>query len=449
MSIHPLVDSQKKWSLKWRMSLMLTALFVAMFMVASMAYVVSARYEVGRESQAVAKLAEAMLGIVPQSNEIPRVPIQALHQLDHARHIRAERPGEVNHSAQPYPSWFADLFEEGNNHWSRTIMVTDGGIPLYQTVLYSTPADELAEKWDDVIHLASFSGALLLMLNLGAWAIVYWQLYPLKALSRALESLGSGERDVKVRLSNVDEVAAVQSGFNQMAESLQEASDGNRKLTREILRVQEEERKAIARELHDEFAQQLTAIDAESAALKYWVIEKPSALESVNSIREAAHTLMRMVRGRLEQLRPEMLDEFGVISAIEELCDHFAQSHPQLNLSVDLPSELLVSDELSIALFRILQESLTNIARHAEATQVDVGIYLRAEGEQRFLDLTVADDGKGVHQNAKRRQGFGLLGMSERVESLGGIFKLAEGIDGRGVAVSVTLPLMAKLVNAG
>lgn len=434
--------------MKWRLSLLLTSLFVGVFLIALMAYVVSARYEVGRESQAVARLAEAMLGIVPQSHEIPKVPMQALRQLDHARHIRALRAGEVDRSEHPYPAWFAHLFEEGNNHWSRTIMVTEGGIPLYQTVLYSTPADELAEKWDDVMHLVSFSGALLLILNLGAWAIVYWQLYPLKALSRALESLGSGQRDVKVRLSNVEEVAAVQSGFNIMAEALQEASDGNRKLTREILRVQEEERKAIARELHDEFAQQLTAIDAESAALKYLVQDKPSAIASVNSIREASQTLMRMVRGRLEQLRPEMLDEFGVISAIEELCDHFAQSQPKLNLSVDLPSELSMSDELSIALFRILQESLTNITRHANATQVDVGIYVRNEGEHRHLDLTVADDGKGVNLESEHRRGFGLLGMSERVESLGGNFKLAEGIDGRGVAVSVTLPLTPKQVNA-
>jgi two-component system, NarL family, sensor histidine kinase UhpB len=412
-----------------------------------MAFVVSARYEVGRESQAVAKLAESMLGIVPQSNEMPRVPIQALRQLDHARHIRALRIGEVDRSVPPYPDWFAHLFEEGNHRWSRTIMVTDGGIALYQTVLYSTPADELGEKWDDVIHLVSFAGALLLILNLGAWAIVYWQLYPLKALSRALESLGLGERDVKVTLSNVQEVAAVQRGFNEMAEALQ-ASDGNRRLTRELLRVQEEERRAIARELHDEFAQQLTAMDTEAAALHYLATDKPSALESIQSIRAGTQSLMKMVRGRLEQLRPEVLDEFGVISAIEDLCDHFEQAHPDLTLSVDLPSELSVSDELSIALFRVLQESLTNIARHAEATQVDVGIYLRTEREDRYLDVTVADDGKGVHSLEERRQGFGLLGMRERVESLGGDFKLAEGIDGKGMAVCVTLPLIAKQVNS-
>jgi len=436
------------WSLKWRLSFLLTSLFVAVFLIALMAYVVSARYEVGRESLAVAKLAEAMLGIVPQSNEVPRVPIQALRKLDHARHIRAMRLGEVDQSTHPYPDWFAHLFEEGNNHWSRTIMVTDGGIPLYQMVLSSTPDDELSEKWDDVMHLVSFAGALLLILNLGAWAIVYWQLYPLKALSRALESVGLGERDVKVALSNVEEVAAVQRGFNEMADALKEASDGNRRLTRELLRVQEEERKAFARELHDEFAQQLTAIDAESAALKYLAQEKPTALESVNSIRDASQRLMRMVRGRLEQLRPEVLDEFGLVSAIEELSDHFAQKHPELNVSVDLPPELSMSDELAIALFRILQESLTNIARHAHATQVDVGIYVRNEGENRFLDLTVADDGNGINDPSDRKAGFGLLGMNERVESLGGMFKLAEGIDGRGVAVSVTLPLIAKQVSA-
>jgi len=436
------------WSLKCRLSFLLTSLFVAVFLIALMAYVVSARYEVGRESLAVAKLAEAMLGIVPQSNEVPRVPIQALRKLDHARHIRAMRLGEVDQSTHPYPDWFAHLFEEGNNHWSRTIMVTDGGIPLYQMVLSSTPDDELSEKWDDVMHLVSFAGVLLLILNLGAWAIVYWQLYPLKALSRALESVGLGERDVKVALSNVEEVAAVQRGFNEMADALKEASDGNRRLTRELLRVQEEERKAFARELHDEFAQQLTAIDAESAALKYLAQEKPTALESVNSIRDASQRLMRMVRGRLEQLRPEVLDEFGLVSAIEELSDHFAQKHPELNVSVDLPPELSMSDELAIALFRILQESLTNIARHAHATQVDVGIYVRNEGENRFLDLTVADDGNGINDQSDRKAGFGLLGMNERVESLGGMFKLAEGIDGRGVAVSVTLPLIAKQVSA-
>jgi two-component system, NarL family, sensor histidine kinase UhpB len=425
----------------------LTSLFVGVFLIALMAYVVSARYEVGRESQAVAKLAESMLGIVPQSNEIPKVPIQALRKLDHARHIRALRIGEEDRLQPPYPAWFAHLFEEGNNHWSRTIMVTDGGIPLYQTVLYSTPTDELAEKWDDVIHLISFAGVLLLILNLGAWAIVYWQLYPLKALSRALESLGSGERDVKVNLSNVEEVAVVQRGFNEMAVALQEASDGNRRLTRELLRVQEEERRAIARELHDEFAQQLTAIDAEAAALKYVAVDQPAAIESLQSIRTGSQNLMKMVRGRLEQLRPEVLDEFGIVSAIEDLCNQFEHNYPELSLSVDLPSELSMSDELSIALFRILQESLTNIARHAEASRVDVGIYLRSEDFERYLDVTVADDGKGGAVTKERNRGFGLLGMRERVESLGGEFKLAEGIDGRGMAVSVTLPLKAKQVS--
>jgi two-component system sensor histidine kinase UhpB len=236
-------------------------------------------------------------------------------------------------------------------------------------------------------------------------------------------------------------VAAVQHGFNQMAAALREAGDRNRQLTRELLRVQEEERRTIARELHDEFAQHVTAIDAEAAALAHAVQGKPEAIASVLSIRTGAQSLMRMVRGRLAQLRPEVLDEFGIIVAIEDLCESFANSYSDIVVETSLPKELPISEERSIAVFRILQESLTNVGRHAKASAVRITLNVDIRQGERVLEMTVVDNGVGLPATPQARLGFGLLGMNERLESLGGSLEVGPGSIGRGVAVHASLPL--------
>jgi two-component system sensor histidine kinase UhpB len=260
-------------------------------------------------------------------------------------------------------------------------------------------------------------------------------------LRRALDRIGSGERDVQLATAAIEEVAAVERGFNGMAAALRDADAHNRRLTRELLRVQEEERRAIARELHDEFAQQATAIDAEAAVLASILRDDAAGLASVASIRDGARGLLRMTRGRLEALRPEVLDDFGVVAAIEELCDSFQGSHQDIALTRSLPRELPLNDEQSIAVFRVLQESLTNIARHARARQVDVALRHAHGAGGSIIELTVSDDGVGLPGGRASRAGFGLLGMRERIESLGGRLMLRPTAAGGGLAVVAALPL--------
>ena len=431
-------------SLKWRLSLMLTALSTLVFLAASGIYVVGARRAIGIESVAVVRLVEAMLRDGPQTRGVPQLPVEAIRDLDHARHIRAIVPGTVRDAALPYPGWFAKLLRVDPETWSKSIIVTSNGRPLYLARLLSTPDDEIAEKWSDAVSAFWFLSVFLAILNVGIWLIVYWQLQPLQALRAALESVGSGKRDVRVEPSAVEELAAVQHGFNRMAAALRDAGERNRQLTRELLRIQEEERRSIARELHDEFAQHVTAIDAEAAALAHGLPAKSSATAGVAAIRAGAQTLMRMVRGRLEQLRPEVLDEFGIVAAIVELCDGFRHTYPQIALSVSLPPELPIAEERSIAAFRILQESLTNVARHAQATAVEVSLEVVVRDGDRLLELVVRDNGKGLLTAAGSRRGFGLLGMKERLESLGGSLSVEGTCAGRGVEVRAILPMVER-----
>ena len=151
-----------------------------------------------------------------------------------------------------------------------------------------------------------------------------------------------------------------------------------------------------------------------------------------------------MVRGRLEQLRPEVLDEFGIIVAIEDLCESFANSHPDIDIDTSLPTELPISEERSIAVFRVLQESLTNVGRHAKAGAVRITLDVRIQQGERVLEMTVADDGVGLPAKAQTRRGFGLLGMKERLESLGGSFDVGPGSEGHGVTVHARLPLLER-----
>jgi len=202
--------------------------------------------------------------------------------------------------------------------------------------------------------------------------------------------------------------------------------------------VREDERRRIARELHDELGQRLTALKIDLAGLVAAAKVAPND-ERVAGMQAMLDDTLASVRRIATDLRPLMLDDLGPAAAIEWLARDASQ-RMGIPVHARLPvTELAVDQRVSIALYRMVQEALTNVARHAHARSVEVE--LRIDGDR--LVLTVGDDGTGLAPDALERSGsFGLMGLRERAHMLGGEFRIVARRGG-GTRLVATLPLSA------
>jgi PAS domain S-box-containing protein len=222
-------------------------------------------------------------------------------------------------------------------------------------------------------------------------------------------------------------------------EELRESRELLRKLAARLEAVREEERSAIAREIHDELGQVLTGLRMELVWLRDKLPPNGDHLEErVNSMAELLDRTLEDVRKLASRLRPAILDDLGLEAAIEWQADDFSK---RTGIPCRLESEAtgLEPDRLrDTAVFRTLQEALTNVARHAEATAVDIRLYVKDDDE---LRLKVTDNGKGItREQIRSSTSLGLVGMRERVGGLRGLVLIHPAAKG-GTEVSLSLPL--------
>lgn len=224
-------------------------------------------------------------------------------------------------------------------------------------------------------------------------------------------------------------------------EDLREMNRQLRSLSASLQEVREQERSRIAMELHDDLGQQLTGLKLELSWLGGRLKEGRQATpEEVGAMRQLLDTAIASVRRIATDLRPPILDDLGFGEAVRWQTAEFAK-RSGLDIVLDLQAQALVEDDLvATALFRIVQESLTNVARHAGATQVKVSL----TADESDLLLTVSDNGAGIAAEARKGNGIGLVSMRERANSLGGRFQIA-GVAGAGTTIEVTLPLVRQV----
>ena len=227
-------------------------------------------------------------------------------------------------------------------------------------------------------------------------------------------------------------------------EELKSSREGLRALAGHLQSVREDERTVIAREIHDELGQVLTSLKinltiiGKSLSISGEKIDTKSIKEEINSMKERIDETIKRLRKLITKLRPEVLDNLGLIPAFEWLTHEFqSTSGIECQLINNVGEEFKFNQDLSIALFRIFQEALTNVARHACASKV---ILQLNKNENNFL-LEIIDDGIGIKEkNIKGTKSFGLLGMRERAHILGGDFKI-EPVNPKGTKISVSVPI--------
>jgi signal transduction histidine kinase len=289
---------------------------------------------------------------------------------------------------------------------------------------------------------------LVSVVGITAAAFLTWLLTrPILQLAQAAQGVGRGDLAQRVPRWADDEIGDLADSFNAMTAALAKAQE--ERAERDQLRAryvsgvivaQEEERKRISRELHDSTSQSLTSLLVGMRALSD-TCASPDIRQRVEELRGIAVQTLDEVRNLALQLRPSVLDDLGLPAAVERyVADYRRRSGVQVDLVIHgLDGERLTS-EVETALYRIIQESLSNVARHAQATTASVLL----ERRDRAIRAIIEDDGRGFDpvMAGKAEQRLGLYGIRERAELLGGTL-IIESEPGRGASLFIEIPLTA------
>jgi two-component system sensor histidine kinase UhpB len=284
-------------------------------------------------------------------------------------------------------------------------------------------------------------------------------LKPIKSVGDALMVLESGRYDVVVPEKGPPEISDICRKLNRLAMTLESTISENRRLAQRIIYVQDEERKDLARELHDELGPYLfavrAAVSAHKAELQRGGADREKLLQTCDTLVEHMETIQRMNRGVLQKLRPMGLEEYGLKAKLKSLLALLRESHAQVQINLAVDDDLPACDETSkLTIYRLVQEGLTNAFRHSDATVVDisVGAALPDEAPPAIKDLQhpvihviVADNGRGFPDGVK--PSYGIAGMSERVWATGGEMHLSSR-SGGGVTLDAWVPVSVASVAA-
>ena len=296
-----------------------------------------------------------------------------------------------------------------------------------------------------VLGFAIISAGLIL------WLFERLVLARLASLSKEAENLSVSS---KLTVQGDDELDQLAMTINKMITELHESNDktllllnDNQFLISRYIAIQEDERRELSRELHDEFGQCLTAIQADAANIveltqTHNVEFKDKIIPSANAVIDTSGHIYNIVHSLMQQLRPSGLDELGLVEAVQELVTNWQTRH-KVNciLMIEADNINLLGNSVNIMIYRIIQESLTNIAKHAKASQVIITLNTNAQE----LTVCIHDNGLGMNTNNHKR-GLGLIGIRERVRSLDGTIHLSSTI-GKGVKIAVTIPITEKYLS--
>ena len=384
----------------------------------------------------------AMLGFL---QGMGRVRSNDIVLYDLRGHALYRSPPSQYKPGRDAPAWFDQLVSPPLS--VQAIEFADGRL-----VVRSNASRAVLDAWDYAVALAGGGLALLLVVN----ALVIWlvgrTVRPFAQIVAALNRVQGGRFDARLPPLAGTEASSIGVAFNRMVSELQahieterrairaelQLSD-SRELTRWIDQHIERERHLIARELHDELGQSVTALRSMALSVAQRVATfDPEAEAAARLIAEESSRLYDAMHGIIPRLTPLVLDNFGLGEALGDLVERTRRSQPEVQIALQVElGEAALSNEAALTLYRVAQEGLTNALRHGQAH----AIRLTVKAAAKALTLTLDDDGRGLAADWSQRAGHhGLRWLTERVEALGGEL-LIGAAEPCGVALQVRLPL--------
>ena len=382
-----------------------------------------------------------------------RVRSNDITLFDLAGHELYRSPPSTYKSGRDAPQWFESLISPLPS--VQTIEFSDG-----ELFVRSNASRAVLDAWDTVKMLAALGLLLLLLVNSLVFWLVGQTVRPFGKIVKALNQLQGGRLDVKLPPLAGTEAAAIGAAFNQMVDELQihieterrairaelQLSDSN-ELTRWIDQHIERERLMIARELHDELGQSVTAIRsiALSIAQRIHTLD-PQSETAARLIADESSRLYDAMHGMIPRLTPLVLDNFGLAAALSDLVVRTRLSQPdiQIESAIDIGKAALGSDT-ALTLYRAAQEGISNALRHGQARELKLSVV----SSSAVVTLTLQDDGLGLAPDWSVRTGhYGLRWLTMRAKGVGGELHI-EAAQPRGVLLQVRLPLLATALECG
>jgi len=426
----------RQMPLRRRLELAFVAL-ITLWLAGDVARILSeVRPRIEAESRAVTALTQEFVVAALDRVQSAADPTQAISELiaslRYLRHVRVAVGADASATLAPppdtldsAPAWFSTLV--GAPLLTTTLPVMIGPRKLTYIVIQPDPTEVVAQVWREtrgqVIEGLLLAAAVLVATN----ALLRLALKPLEGAGETLARLAAGDYSARARPKGPPEIAAISQRINRLGEALAELSADVRRLLERVVDAHDEERRAIARELHDETGPHLFALRANAVTLRARVAGEGAAL--AQAIAEGVEALQKQNRRILANLRPAALDELGLAPALEALVEQWRRLQPgvEIDLATDPKVETL-GPRASLTLYRFAQEGLTNAFRHANATRIAITIAYEPpsaaapplEPSLAGLRARVEDDGQGVSQS--QTPGMGLSGLSDRVRALGGDF---------------------------
>lgn len=446
-------------SLRLRLILLVALIFGASLGVGGSVACLNARHSVEAEMDAALEVAQqniaAGIARLGRSDDPSRDLEQLVASFHGNRHLRVSLSGEASAEAAPasdtapladVPRWFERLIGVTPSRVRMPVVL--GGRAADEITIETAPHNEILEIWnefgDSLLLLALFSAPTMVLIYL----FIGQALRPLGRLAAGLARIGGGDYAVRLEGPLPPELSRLRDSFNRMVGQLAAMAAENRALNEQLLRLQEQERSELARDLHDEIGPFLFAIniDAAGIARQAEAGRLPAIAGLAAAIAEAVGHLQQQVKRMLGRLRPIGLDEFGLADAIAHLIEFWRRRHPEIDFRLDIaPGAEGRGVLIDTTLYRVVQECLSNALRHGRPTAIAIAIDCEERADGDVLVASVRDDGGGM--NAGAGSGYGLIGMGERVRALGGSLALASD-PGAGMTVTARLPLPVR-VSAG
>ncbi|MBF1164898.1 MAG: HAMP domain-containing protein [Dechloromonas agitata] len=448
-------------SLHTRVGLVLTGLAACLLLVLGGLWLHATRNAVHEEVEAATRVSgqwlKVMLGqlqalpeaergerLLAMTASIGRVRANVLEVRDAAGQLRYVSPPSPYKAGRTAPAWFAALLASD---------LPGSRLPFagYELSLHPDPSRAVLDAWDELLGLAGWALLLLIGLFAATRRALARALRPLNQVMQALDRTGMGRFDTRLPRFASPELGRLSRAFNGMADRLKAAVDDNVRLetAKEVAeqmqaRVEAErraEREGIARELHDELAQGVTAVRALAGAIVQRTTEQPALHSHAQSIVAVTGEMQDGVRRILHRLRTGQ----SLVARLESTLDAWRRQHPiQLTSRIALTGEAF-DDEVAQCVLRTVQEGLTNIVRHADASRVDLTLLQNGATVQ----IRLADNGRGLdgRPSGQAGCGLGLQGMRERIALLGGQLEFATPAGG-GFVLQASLPVAQGRVEA-
>jgi len=373
--------------------------------------------------------------------------------LNRLRHVSVRRGDVQNQAAvsradiareSSAPAWFIALVHPEQTSINVPVMVNGKADSLLIT---SHPDDEIDEIWDGIVTQLEVGSTIVVALLLVTMTVVRRGLAPIRTVAEAMTKIESGAYETRVKPRGPPELAAICDKLNHLAAALEEAIEDKRRLAERIVSLQDAERREIARELHDEFGPYHFALRAHADALLRVAAKcgenQAALLKHGGAMIQQIDALQQSNRRVLNRLRPAGLAELGLREALGALVRLWREAHPDVAIETRIsPALPTLGETADLTIYRIVQEALTNVFRHASATRVDVAIEpidrsaTRTTAPGQAVLVRIRDNGAGLRDH---KSGLGLVGMRERVMALGGAVSVESTAEG--VVVEAAVPI--------